>query len=66
MCSVHCPYPPCLRSVQQLHVIGGSTDGPEIDNLNSPVHLFSFNVDHYILCMNGLFVMVRKFLIRSI
>ena len=42
MCFVHCPYPPCLRSVQQLHVIGGSTDGPEINNLNYPAHLFQF------------------------
>ena len=42
MCSMHCLYPPCLRSFQQLHVIGGSTNGPEINNLNSPAHLFQF------------------------
>ena len=47
-CSVHGLYPPCLRGVQQLHGIGGSTDGLEINNLNSLTHLFSFNVDHYV------------------
>ena len=32
----------CLTSVQQLHVIGWSIDGLEINNLNSPAHLFQF------------------------